>query len=76
MDDLAGFLSLVSAMGGKSMLVPPADAEDARLGATSIPAEVTMARREGKKAIFNQNSHDRASWYWQIEGSNERILHG
>lgn len=74
MDDIAGFLSLVSALRVNGNLVPQEDAEDLRRGATSIPSAVTSARREGKVVTFVQTG-GRANWHWRIAGSNERIMY-
>lgn len=75
LDELAGFLSLVSAFkqdGAK--IVPPADAQDMQNGAKRIPGEVTDARRAGETCTFHSIGH-MSQWYWEMpDGSH--VMHG
>ena len=74
-NDFAALLSLVSALGRDgAQIVPPADAADARNGATRIPDRVTDARRTGRTVRFVQQGSVQ-NWYWEMP-NGEIIYHG
>lgn len=59
-DIMYAFGMLANAMGGggdEGQGFPRSDAEDFSNGARYIPGEVTLARREGKKIVFNPENH-------------------
>lgn len=67
--DLFGFGMLASALGGggdRGNSFPESDAADLGRGASWIPGEVTLARREGKNVRFVQNCHGLCCWYWEF----------
>ncbi|HBD25046.1 MAG: hypothetical protein A2566_01655 [Candidatus Zambryskibacteria bacterium RIFOXYD1_FULL_40_13] len=56
---------LVLAASFASSAVPQADADDSMAGATSIPSEVTVARRRAEQVTFVQSGR-RKDWYWLL----------
>lgn len=57
MDDLINLGLLLNAIGEKSVF-PEDDVIDLQNGASSIPGDVTDARREGKKVIYNREKQE------------------
>jgi hypothetical protein len=56
-----GFGMIANALGGggdAGQSFPRSDAEDFSNGARYIPGEVTLARRDGKKVVFNSRLHE------------------
>lgn len=75
-DLLAGFGSLINAMGGggdRGNMFPQSDADDLRHGARFIPGEVTDARRKGEVVNF-VNSCGPCCWYWEF-ADGSRVYH-
>jgi hypothetical protein len=71
LDERTMFGFLANGIGGKfgedrGQTFPYSDAEDMRRGLRFIPGEVTVARREGKRVLFNQPCEHHCCWFWQF----------
>ncbi len=65
------FLVLAAAFPNSG--VPLADADDSMAGATIIPSEVTMARRQGGKVTFVQKG-GKQDWHW-VMPDGRKVFH-